>query len=137
MPLYALFINLGKDFWYRVYREALASTPKIWVQEKFIKLTVFLHDEMQAYENFVQCKNLAYLGSAILNSAKLGKEFMYKISKAKEEWQERLWNNHHVFFKVKCKVYSPTVWIRDLGKTSVPCKEAAWFLMKQIMNLTW
>ena len=35
-------------------------------------------------ENFVQCKNLVYLGSVILNSAKLGKELMYRISKAME-----------------------------------------------------
>ena len=58
-------------------------------------------------ENLVQCKNFVYLGSTISDSAKLDKELMYWMGKASTVFgrlQEKLWNNHHVSARVKCKV---------------------------------
>ena len=58
-------------------------------------------------ENLVRSKNFVYLGSTISDSAKLDKELMYRMGKASAAFgrlQEKLWNNHHVFARVKCKV---------------------------------
>ena len=63
-------------------------------------------------EILVQCRNFIYLGSTISESAKLDKELVYRMGKASAAFgrlRERLWNNHHVSIKVKCKVYRAVV----------------------------
>ena len=100
-------------------------------------------------ENLVQCKNFVYLGSTISESAKLDQELMYRMGKASAAFgrlRERLWNNHHVSIKVKCKVYSAVVLSALLYGAETwtiyqfQVKKLHAFMMKhlrQIMNVSW
>ena len=63
-------------------------------------------------ENLIKCNNFVYLGSTISETAKLDAELMHRMGKASIAFgrlQDRLWKNHHVSTKVKCKVYRAVV----------------------------
>jgi len=63
-------------------------------------------------ESLVQCKSFVYLGSTISYNARLDNELSLRLGKASSEYgklRDRLWNNHHVSIRVKCKVYRAIV----------------------------
>ena len=90
-----------------------------------------------------------YLGSTISESAKLDKELIYRMGKASAAFgrlQERLWNNHHVSIKVKCKVYRAVVLSALLYGAETwtiyrfQVKKLHAFMIRhirQIMNISW
>jgi hypothetical protein len=100
-------------------------------------------------ESIVQCKKFIYLGSTISDNARLDHEISFRMGKASTAFgklQERLWKNHHVSIKVKCKVYRAIVlssllygaetW--TVYRTQVK-KLHAYMMrhLRQIMNISW
>ena len=63
-------------------------------------------------EALVQTKSFVYLGSTITDNARLDSELILRMGKASAAYgklRERLWDNHHVSLRVKCKVYKAIV----------------------------
>jgi len=63
-------------------------------------------------KNLVQTKNFVYLGSTISDSARIDSEITFRMGKASAAYaklRERLWDNHHVSIRVKCRVYRAVV----------------------------
>ena len=97
----------------------------------------------------VRGKNFVYVGSTISESAKLDKELIYRMGKANAAFgrlQERLWKNHHVAIKVKCKVYRGVVLSALLYGAETwtiyrfQVKKLHAFMMRHIrqkMNISW
>jgi len=63
-------------------------------------------------EGLVQCKNFVYLGSTISSNARLEHEISLRMGKASAAYgllKTRLWENHRVTTRIKCKVYRAVV----------------------------
>jgi len=85
-----------------------------------------------------------YLGSTVSCTAKIDKELRSRLGKASAAYgklQQRLWNNRHVFIRVKCKVYravglSSLLYGAETGtiyRTQV--KKLSAFMMKQLRDI--
>lgn len=105
---------------------------------------ILVHDEA-----LVQTKNFVYLGSSISDNARLDSELTSRMGKASASYgklRERLWNNHHVSLRVKCKVYKAIVLSTLLygAETwtvySTQVKKLNAYMMRhlrEIMKITW
>lgn len=101
------------------------------------------------HADLASVRDFTYLGSTISKDATLDTELQKRMSKASSAYgrlRERLWNNHHVPIRTKCKVYRAiviatllygaetwTLYRRQIKKLHV-------FMMRQlrkIMNVKW